>query len=133
MRKGKITDDEYTYKYPRTIQKAGSFYGTIREMEIIKKDAKGNELKQKIVNIYVDPTKKQNVRNYSDIPYSIDIDTVEKDKTQWKNTEKLRNDAYKRARTRKEEEMRKKSTDDVVPIERKRKVRIAKIKRKRMK
>jgi hypothetical protein len=63
--------------YKDQIKKIGSYYGTIREVEIQKIGKKGPFM-TRIINIYVDPSKYEtNARVYSGAPYSVNKGGVE--------------------------------------------------------
>jgi hypothetical protein len=94
VRRFKLAGSGSSYK--DQIKKIGSYYGTIREVEIQKTGKKGPFL-TRIINIYVDPSKyHDNARVYTGAPYSVSKGNVEfPAKTRWRNIDLRR--ASKRA------------------------------------
>ena len=74
-------------KYKDQVLKLGSYYGTIREVEIQKTGSKGQKFQTRIINIYVDPSKyENNARSYHGEPYTVDKSHVAyPNKTRWKS------------------------------------------------
>lgn len=74
-------------KYKDQVLKLGSYYGTIREVEIQKTGSKGQKFQTRIINIYVDPSKyENNARSYHGEPYTVDKGNVAyPNKTRWKS------------------------------------------------